>query len=134
MKTHLAAVAIATLLCACNPPPAATGPTNAPAASEQAASLAVVNWGQRSTKAGVPFNVQADGNSGIWFELNQALPVQFTASFDGKPLTGVVASGVLVTATIPAEYLATAGIYPVTLEVPARVTRLVAGDFEVESP
>jgi hypothetical protein len=115
-------------LAACNPqtpvPPAdpvPSGPTR------------IINWGQRSTHAGQAFNVQADGNSGISFELSRPVaPGSFAISFDGRPLTGVAASGVIVTGTIPPNYLTTPGRYPVVLENVAAGIRLEAGDFTVE--
>ncbi len=52
-------------------------------------------------------------------------------SFDGKPLTGVVVSGVIITATVPPEYLAEPGSYPVVVELQPAGTRIEAGNFEV---
>lgn len=108
-------------------PVAATGDT-APSGK-----LQVANFSPDKTPAGVPFNVQADGNSGISFELDRpAPPADFAVWFDGKPLTGVVAAGKIVTATIPVEYLAEPGRYPIELEVGG--IRIPAGDFVVEAP
>ena len=91
-----------------------------------------MKWGERSTPAGVPFNVQADGHSGVWFELNRpAQSGDIVVSFDGKPLTGVVVSGVIITATIPPEYLAKMGSYPVVVELQPAGNRIAAGNFEV---
>ncbi|MEO5962337.1 MAG: hypothetical protein ABIO75_08810 [Thermomonas sp.] len=115
-----------------DPVPAAAA---TPGAAGGITSLSIVNWGQRSTPAGVPFNVQADGNSGVSFELNQtAPPADVVVSFDGKPLTGVVVAGVIVTATIPPEYLAEPGSYPVVMELQPAGTRIDAGNFEVVKP
>ncbi len=142
MKTLLLPVVLTLVLSACNPQePVASASDPVPAAgasAETAAGIAplnIVNWGQRSTPAGVPFNVQADGHSGVSFELNhKAPPADVVMSFDGKPLTGVVVSGVIVTATIPPEYLAKPGSYPVVMELQPAGTRVEAGNFEVVKP
>lgn len=141
----LTASALCIALTACNPqtavPPAEPAARDASPAAEVSAEgatapkaeWAVVNWGQQTTKAGVEFNVQRDGNSGISFELNQPAPAsELAVSFGGKPLTGVVASGVIVTATIPAEYIAVAGSYPVVVQIPALGKNISAGNFIVE--
>ena len=118
-------------LAACNPQVAV--PPAGPAALSEPARI--VNWGQRSTHAGQPFNVQADGNSGISFELSAPIATgSFTILFDGRPLTGVAASGVILTGTIPLDYLATPGSYPMVVENVAAGVRLEAGDFTVEPP
>lgn len=116
------------VLGACGDRPAPiTPPEGTPADSVK---LAVVNFSPRTTPAGVTFNVQRDGNSGISFELNRLPPpTPFKAWFDNKPLTGVVSSKTIVTATIPGEYLAEPGTYPIELEVGG--IRLPAGDFVV---
>lgn len=118
------------LLGACGEKPA---PVSAPATegADSAVKLAVVNFAPKSTPAGTTFNVQRDGNSGISFELSRpAPPAEFKAWLDNKPLTGVVASNTIVTATIPGEYLTTAGAFSIELEVGG--VRLPAGKFVVE--
>jgi len=52
----------------------------------------------------------------------------------GKPLTGIVVNGVIITAIIPPEYLAEPGSYPVVVELQPVGTRVEAGDFEVLQP
>ena len=142
MKTLLLPVALFLVLSACKPQePVAPAVDAVPEATPTAetpgevSTLTIVNWAQRSTPAGVPFNVQADGHSGIAFELSQpAPPANFFVTWDGKPLTGVVANGVIVTATIPPEYLAEPGSYPVVMELQPLGTRIEAGNFEVLQP
>lgn len=139
MKNLLSLPALVLLVSACNPqqPVAgiAAGAAAASAGNSAEAELTVVNWGDRSTRAGIPFNVQADGQSGIYFELSQ--PVRsagVNVSFDGKPLDGVVVNGSIVTATIPSAYLAEPGSYPLVLELQPAATRIEAGDFQVVQP
>ena len=135
MKRALPLVALVVMLYGCNPQtPVAPQQAAAPAASATpAAEYRVVNWGQRSTPAGTPFNVQRDGGSGISFELNQPAPAgDLRATFDGKPLNGIAANGVIVTATIPADYLGRPGHYPVALVLPTSPAPVSAGDFEVK--
>lgn len=142
MKVY-AALFLAVGLAGCNPqegvppsepaqpsaPTTSSSPATAPATSE----YTIVNWSQRGTAPGVEFNVQRDGNSGISFELNQPVPTsEITATFDGKPLTGIATNGVIVTATIPGEYLAKAGSYPVELQIPDMSLKIPAGNFEVK--
>lgn len=129
------------VLTACGQKPEPVTPPTTPAAeagnpvmsSSTSTVLRVTNFSPDRTPAGTPFNVQADGHSGISFELDRAAPpAEFSATFDGKPLSGVVSSGRVVTATIPVDYLSTPGRYPLVLEVGG--TRLPAGDFVVETP
>ena len=119
-----------------NPPAASSTPAAGAAATSEAdrpVKLAVVNFSPISTPAGTPFNVQRDGNSGISFELNNPVPTsEITATFDGKPLTGIATNDVIVTATIPGEYLAEAGAYPVELQIPAMFLKIPVGNFEVK--
>lgn len=142
MKILLLPVALMLLLSACRAQepvaPAVDAAAGASVTTDTAASvssLSLVNWAQRSTPAGVPFNVQVDGNSGVSFELSQpAPPAEVVITMDGKPLTGVVVNGIIITATIPTEYLAMPGSYPVVVEFQPGGTRLDAGNFEVVQP
>lgn len=141
MKKLFAVAGIALLASACNPqettPPAnAAKPDNAAATDSQAAApveYKVVNMSPQKTSTGTPFNVQIDQGSGISFELNRPVPPgDIKVMFDGKPLGGVAANGVIVTATIPESYLSTAGTYPITLQLPGQSGPLAAGNFSVE--
>lgn len=138
-----AALVLAIVLAGCNPqeavPPAHpvrsshSDPASGSASSPSTTEYKVVNWGLRGTAPGVAFNVQRDGNSGISFELDQpAPPAEITATFDGKPLTGIATNGVIVTATIPGEYLSVAGTYPVELQIVGLAPHIPAGDFVVK--
>lgn len=130
-------LAVATVGCTDqqNAAPGAPGADGAApaAANVDVSTLKVVQWGPKTTKAGTPFNAQPDGNSGMFVELSGDVPLtKFEGTIGGKPLSGVVASGKVVTATIPAEYLATPGTYPIELIVPAQNARIAVGDFTVE--
>lgn len=128
------AFAICLSAAACNPQQPEASPVAPPATGADAtAPFSVVNWGQRSTKVGEAFNVQADGNSGISFEFSRPAPRgEFTITFDGKPLTGVVVNEMIMTATIPSEYLSKAGTYPVVVGNGSQGLRFDVGNFTVE--
>jgi hypothetical protein len=102
--------------------------------SQQPAHVNIVRWGPDHAKAGESFNIQPDGNPGVWFELSGPVTgVELTATLDGKPLTGVVANGNIVTATIPLDYLTVPGTYLVELQTPSLGKKMLAGSFTVES-
>lgn len=135
--TTLAPLVLIAALTACGqkPEPVTPPATSGDRATEASSSgvLQVTRFSPDRTPAGTPFNVQADGHSGISFELDRAAPpADFSGTFDGKPLPAVVSSGRVVTATIPLDYLSTPGRYPLVLEVGG--TRLPAGEFVVEAP
>lgn len=133
MKKLLAVTAFALFISGCNPQAAHTAAPATPGGKSAAAhEFKVVNMSPRSTKAGAPFNVQVDNGSGVSFELNQPVPAgDVQVTFDGKPLGGVAANGVIVTATIPNDYIAKMGRYPVTMQVAGSAV-LPAGEFTVE--
>ncbi|MEJ7746209.1 MAG: hypothetical protein WKF61_05555 [Luteimonas sp.] len=111
-----------------NPPPAPALPVKI---VETQPPLAVQRFAPDNTAAGVAFNVQADGNSGVFFEINGAAGTDpITVTFDGKPLTGVVVSEKVITATIPGDYLKVAGTFPVELHEGSRT--IPAGNFTVK--
>lgn len=125
--------ALALVGCGEKPTPQGKIASEQPGAKDRAkAELpTVVNFDKKSTPAGTPFNVQVDGNSGISFELSRAMPAaEFRGWFDGKPLSVVVNQGIILTSTIPNDYIETPGEYPIELEVHGR--RLPVGTFVVE--
>jgi hypothetical protein len=110
-------------------------PAPAPIAEPaESTKLTVIHWGPEKTKAGEAFNVQADGNSGIWFELDREVPpgTSIAGTFGGKPLIGAVVNGKFGAATIPLDYIATAGTYPMELHIPAEGPAIPAVDIVVE--
>lgn len=129
-------VALSMTLVACGekPAPSSTVPSSQSGAAATE-PLRVVSFNQQSTTAGTPFNLQADGNSGITFELNRpATGAEVKAWFNNKPLTGVVARDMVVTATIPADYLQAPGEYPIELDVSTEAARVPVGNFIVKAP
>lgn len=122
------------MLGACGEKPAPTAAPAAPAAADNVASepqdaLKVVNFSPKTTSAGTPFNVQRNGNSGISFELNRSPVGAVKLWFDGKPMSDGVVVNLIVTSTIPVEYMSNAGDYPIELEVGG--ARIPAGAFTV---
>jgi hypothetical protein len=145
MRNLALAAAVVLVLAACQEPttsaPAAapgSASSEAPAATSAntapAAAYTVTQWGPQETTTGTAFNAQPDGNSGLWFKVEPALPaVAATGTFGGKPLQGVVAGADVVTATVPADYLASPGDYPIVLEVPSTGARIEVGTFKVKA-
>lgn len=81
------------------------------AAAATPATLGIVDWGPRQTRAGTPFNLQQDGQAAIWILVDQPLDGRgTTVRFNDTLLDGDV-SGTLVTAVVPAALYATAGGY-----------------------
>jgi len=122
------------MLGSCGEKPAPITPHAAPAAADTIASqpaeaLKVVNFSPNTTPAGTPFNVQRNGNSGISFELSSTPMGAVKLWFDGKPMPDGVVVNLIVTSTIPVEYMASAGDYPIELEVAG--VRMPAGTFTV---
>ena len=113
------------------PPPA---PIADPATPAVSATPKVIKWGPERGKAGEPFNVQADGNSGIWFELESpvAAGTSIAGTFDGKPLIGPVLNGKFGAATIPADYITAPGTYAMELRIPAEGPAIPAGSIIIE--
>lgn len=140
-------ICLGIVLSACDSQPTAApgaAASNAPAVAAPApmpepgsvvpSAVTIIKWGPERTKAGEPFNVQADGNSGIWFELDAAVPAgtSISGSFGGKPLIGPVVDGKFGAATIPVDYLATPGTYPLELHIPADGPAIAGGSIIVE--
>lgn len=136
-------LAIAFLVAGCNrdqtakPPVDGSTPVTAttPATATTDAAPQLVTWGPQSTPAGTPFQVQADGGSGMFFEFDRELPVAPTAvTFNGKPLGGMVAEGKVVTATVPSESLATPGTFEIVIVMPEGAPTFAPMTFTVEAP
>ncbi len=109
------------------PPSRMTEPT-------EPAAVKIIKWGPEKVPHGKVFNVQADGNSGIWFELDSPVPAgtSIVGSFDGKPLIGPVVNGKFAAATIPVDYLSAPGTYSMELRIPADSKPVPAGKIVVE--
>lgn len=122
-RTVACALAAGLLLTACSKNPA--NEANATVASDSSAAqgalhgnLKITSWGPDSTRAGVTFNAQPNGEAALWVRLNQSIDgYQASVEFDGTLLPGNVTDN-LVTAGVPAMLYAKPGAY--TLRVIAR--------------
>lgn len=137
------------LLAACNrtpiePDTTAASPTNTPVpivsnadeatSPTTATETTVIAWGPRGSKRGQVAKPNKDGNLGIWFKIQGAPPTRGTVVlFDNQPLKTWAKSGV-VTAAVPAAYLATSGKKPIVLKLGGDTgTAISVGDFDVTS-
>lgn len=119
------AIVVALSLAACGNQSADTTSANStPQSSAMAdatpapSSLKITSWGPQSTKAGMVFNTQPNGEAALWVRLNQSLDgYQAGIEFNGTLLQGSITSN-LVTAGVPVMLYAKPGIY--TLHVIAR--------------
>lgn len=80
-------------------------------------ALEITDWGPRQSKAGVPFNANADGHAAIWIRVNRPLDGRIAKiQFNDAILEGHV-SGRLVTAMVPAGLYAKHGAFAVRVFV-----------------
>lgn len=125
------------------PPPGAAAPVDGTepvaasatdsAESKASAALTIVQWGPDKTTAGEAFNVQPDGNSGMWFQLSSVPPpAEYAGTIGGKPMISVVANGNIVAGTVPPDYLSTPGSYPVVLTITTTGQKFEVGNFIIE--
>ena len=145
--TRFATLLALALLAACNrtpiePDATAASPTNTPApivssadeatSPTTAAETTVITWGPRGSKQGQVATPLKDGSLGIWFKLQGAPPTRGTmVLFDNQPLKTYAKAGV-VTAKIPAAYLATSGKKPIVLKMGGDTGAAISvGDFDV---
>lgn len=96
-------------------------------------NIVIKNWGPQATGAKKAFNVQPNGQSAIWFEMQGAVqPNAMEAYFGDKKIDGLTIQsdkgGALL---VPEELLAKAGKYPVYLMHLQSKTRIDIGSFEV---
>jgi hypothetical protein len=115
----------------------ASQPSTQPAAAMGSAATGVIAWGPHKTVQGQTFNVQKDGESGLWIKTSGVSLARGAAvTFDGKLLEKVYfnADKGTVTTTIPAEDLATAGMKHIVLKPSADGPGIDVGDFEVTAP
>lgn len=116
--------------CSDSTPPKAPEPGASPVA---APTVTVLKWGPQSTKVGVGFAVQSNGNSALWFE-QRGLYVAGSAEvwFDQTRLQGVALKpNEAGSAEVPPELLTKAGKYPVYLKLQPSGQRVELGIFEV---
>ncbi len=96
----------------------------------------VANWGPQATTQGVGVNVQPDGHSGLWFQIDHAAP-WLRIEIDGVALPTNIAEHV-VTSGLYGEQrdhiLATPGEYAIALIDPMQRIRQPIGVFTVSAP
>ncbi len=95
--------------------------------------VTVSKWAPQSTKAGVGFSLQPNGNSAIWFEqrgINSAESVEVW--FDKTKLDGmVIVPGERGSAEVPPALLTKPGKFPVYFLLKPSNRRVEIGLFEV---
>ncbi|WP_143593765.1 hypothetical protein [Synechococcus sp. 1G10] len=83
---------------------------------EQSAEIILKSYGPENIKAGVPFNVQPDGESAMWADAtgapSSAVPVLAGVEL---PAVAVRDGGTLVTAIVPSKLTVKPGKYPLLL-------------------
>lgn len=96
-------------------------------------NIVIKNWGPQEANVNQIFNVQPNGQSAIWFEMQGSVqPLAMEAYFGDKRIDGLTIQsdkgGALL---VPEELLARAGKYPIYLMHPQSKTRIDIGSFEV---
>lgn len=91
----------------------------------------VKDWGVRATYAGIGVNVQPDGSSAIWIQLEDFIPSgDVFVEFNGLGRGIATFSGGLLTAGIPSSVISTAGKYGVEVTDESG-DRIPVGCFDV---
>jgi hypothetical protein len=78
-------------------------------------SARIENYGPTQSRAGQAINQQADGQSAIWLQTTEDVPIHSQVVFSNNPLETVV-NGKIVTAKVPATLLANPGENKIYLE------------------
>lgn len=146
IRTLSLILAAACALAACGseqPPAPATKAPPAPAAAQPAPvavppaapvepTLEVVRWGPDVTPVGVPFNVQPNGMSALWFEMKGNVdPATMEARLGEHKLELTIIPNKGGGMLIPAELLAKPGRQPLALIFVPTKKRFELGNFEV---
>ena len=103
-------------------------------ARKKGSAVIVKKWGEKETRAGIGVNVQPDGSSAIWIQLEGFVPfgdvyVEFNGS-RGSGAATIVHN--LLTAEIPATVISNVGRYSVEI-TDSLGFRVLVGDFIVNS-
>lgn len=141
MNSRFVVILVVSLLTACGKTMCdIPGPTGANAANGQpeaaAASFQIVDFGPHSAKAGAPFNQQPDGQSAMWFRLDESMNgTLVNVHIGGKVFNGDVA-GDVVTVKVPDDLHSHPATIVVSLDsVDGRdVKKSSAVTFVVEKP
>lgn len=113
-------------------------PEPADATPEAAGSVLiaeVTDWGPRGTEQGVPFNVQPDGHSGLWFAAT-GVPNWARIRIDGIEAATTINETTVTSGLFGAlkdRILATPGVYPVELYDPMTKRAQRIGDLVVRA-
>lgn len=112
-------------------------PTRRDAGFRNGVIVRVTDWGPRSTEAGRPVNVQADGHSGLWFQATGA-PPWLKLEIDGDLVPVSVAEDLFTSGLfdkLQERILAAPGEYPIVLiDEMARIRQPVGHFVVTERP
>jgi hypothetical protein len=100
--------------------------------SNGAAKLHVLNWGPRTTSAGVVPNVQPGGGAGIWIQVENAQDVgDVRVLFGGRAAMSTGTSPSTITAAISADMFDTPGTHEVSIEQVRTGETIKVGSFSI---
>lgn len=100
-----------------------------------AQNVVVENWGPQRTFAGEGFNIQANGESSIWFDAARLKSDRNYEVWFGEALLSDVsiAAGKVGSAIVPKEFFVKAGLVPIYLTDALAGEKYFVGNFEVIS-
>lgn len=96
----------------------------------------ISNWGPQGTQQGVGVNVQPDGHSGLWFQIDNA-PSWLKVEIDGVVAATTISESVVTSGLFGEQQeriLSTPGEYPIALIDPMQRVRQPIGVFIVTAP
>lgn len=118
-KASLVAVLVSVGVAACNQQPAQQ-------------PLNVVDYGPKTSKAGVPFNMQPDGTSAAWFRMNQSMEGSTAwVNFGGSNIRADISAD-MVTIKVPAALYATPGVVQIVVMKVVRDGRVSAPPVSIK--
>lgn len=93
----------------------------------------IKKWGPQTVAEGATFNLQSNGNSALWFNLERTVP-RPVVIFNGTPLETFAGSDGSVSAGVPKNLLTKAGDYPIVIKDNATSKTSAAVLFRVYPP
>jgi hypothetical protein len=104
-----------------------------PAAPTATPNVSILRWGPQTTKAGLGFAVQKNGNSAMWFEQRGIEDVAAVEVwFDQTPLPGtIVKANELVTVEVPPQLFTKPGTFSLRVKLQLSGQYIEVGTFEV---